>query len=84
MAGKAADKAGIPRFTNALMVFIKQEQIKVKVVKNTLNNRCKNDDLGWANKYLVWIYDFIAMWKIKSVNEREIQYNCKVVQFAFK
>ena len=60
LAKTAADKTGVPGSADALAVFIKQEQAKVKGVESTPNKRSKNDDSSWASKYPIQIHGSIA------------------------
>ena len=56
-----ANKASIPRFVDALAVFIKQKRAKVKRVKSMLNKPYKVDNSSWAGKYLIQIHGSIAI-----------------------
>lgn len=60
-----ANKTGILKLVDALAIFIKQEYVKIKGVKNTFNKYYKNNNLIWVSKYSIQIYSFIAMWKTK-------------------
>lgn len=42
-------------------MFINQKQVKIKKVKNMLNNRRKDENLSWVDKYPIQIYNFIAV-----------------------
>ena len=60
LAETAADKTGVSGLVDALAVFIKQEQAKVKRVESTPNKRCKDDNSSWAGKYFIQIHGSIA------------------------
>lgn len=45
MAETAADKASVTELIDTLAVFIKQQQAKVKRIKNMLKKCCKDDNL---------------------------------------
>lgn len=58
---KQFDNIDFLRLIDALAIFIKQKQTKVKEIKNMLKNFNKINNLSWTNKYFIQIHDFIAM-----------------------
>ncbi len=84
LAGITADKVGIPGFIDALVVFIKQKQVKVKGIDNVENEQCKEANSSWARKYPIQIYDFITTWKAKGNDKGQVQYKCQEMQCTFE
>lgn len=46
---------------DALVVFLKEEQAKVKGVENTLDKHYKDNNSSWAGKYFIQIFGSIAI-----------------------
>lgn len=44
------------------------------MIKITFNKYYKNNNSSLADKYLIQIYNFIAIWKAKKDNEKKMQY----------
>ena len=80
----AANKANVLRLIDVLTVFIKQEQAKVKEVKNMRDGCCKNDNQSWVGKYPIQIYDLIATQKAKEDNRGKMKNKRQAVQYAFE
>ena len=53
LAEIAADKAGVPGLVDALAVFVKQKQAKVKEVENTPHKCRKDENSSWGSKYTI-------------------------------
>ena len=56
-----ADKIGVLKFIDALAVFIKQEQAKVRSVDNVGNKQYKEANLSWVKKYPIPVHGSITM-----------------------
>lgn len=56
-----ADKDNVSELVDALIVFIKQDQAKVKEIKSMRDGYCKDDNSSWVGKYSIQIHSSIAM-----------------------
>ena len=83
LAETVADKAGVPGLIDALAVFIKQEQAKVRGKESASNERRKKDDSSWARKYPIQIHGSIIMWRAKGDNREQVQCERQAVRCAF-
>ena len=80
MAETAADKAGIPGLIDALAVFIKQEQAKVRS-EESISSKCqKKDNSSWARKYPIPIHGSIITWRAKRDDRGQVQYEHQAVR----
>lgn len=62
----------VPGFIEALVIFIKQKQAKVKRVENAGDEQCKEANSRWAKKYPIHVHGFITIWKVKNDNSGQI------------
>ena len=69
---------------DVLVVFIKQKQVKAREIENIGDKQQKKVDSSWAKKYPIQVHSFITTWKAKGDNERQMQYEHQIMQYAFE
>ncbi len=84
LARTATDKAGVPGFIDALAVFIKQKQAKIRGVDNVGDERRKKVDSSWARKYPIQVHGSITPWKAKGDDRGQVQYERQAIQCMFE
>lgn len=77
LAKIVTDKTNIPGLVDALTVFIKQEQAKVKGIENMCNGYYKDDNSSQADKYSIQIHSSIAIQKIKKIIKEKYNTNAR-------
>ena len=83
MAETAANETGVPGLIDALAVFTKQKQAKVRGEESASNKRRKEDDSSWVRKYTIQIHGSIITWRVKENNRGQVQYERQAVRYTF-